>query len=185
MAYLLSAEYTKYCGGVTVTDEQVEYASGLIDAIIGKTLVSTETTELVNLKNNKGKLRYNPVISITDVKGVTITCNGVSESALPLTSVYVMDNYGHFQFFPNVGINSIVWGSPETLKVTYNYGYSVIPTDIKVVCGSIAKNIANMEAVGGISGAKSIASLDFNIAMFDDRLFSSNEILILQKYKEV
>ena len=185
MAYLLSTEYTMYCGGVTVTNEQVEYASGLIDAIIGKTLVSTETTEIVNLKNNKGKLRYTPVISITDIKGVTVTSNGVTESDLPINSVYVMDDYGHFQFFPNVGINSIVWGSPNTLKVTYNYGYTTVPTDIKVVCGSIAKNIANMEAVGGISGAKTISSLDFNISMFDDRLFSSNEILILQKYKEV
>ena len=185
MAYLLPSEYATYCGSIAVTEAIVEYASGLIDAIIGKTLNPTTDTFIVKLKNNKGKLRYTPVISVDTVKGINVSYSGVTESDLPINSVYLTDVYGHLQFFPGAGINSIVWGSPESLKLTYHYGYETIPTDIKIVCGSIAKNIANMDSTGGISGAKSITSLDFSIAMFDDRLFSSNESLILSKYKGV
>jgi len=187
MAYLLPSEYIAYCGtDVTVTDADVLYATGLINAIIGKTLEPTEATELVKLKkDDNGKLKYTPVVSVTTVVGVNITPHGVTESDLPVASVYLMDDYGRFRFFAGMGINSMVWGSPSNLKVTYNYGYATIPEDIKVVCGVIAKNIVKIDSIGGLSGAKSIASLDFNIAMFDDRLFSSNELVMLQKYKVV
>ena len=187
MAYLDPSEYEEYCGTeVTVTDADVKYATGLINAIIGKSLESTEATEMLRLKkDDSGKLRYTPVISVSKVIGVNITPTGATESELPVASVYLMDDYGRFRFFAGMGINSMVWGSPSNLKVTYNYGYAVIPEDIKVVTAAIAKNIVKIDSISGLSGAKSIASLDFTIAMFDDRLFSSNELLILQKYKVV
>lgn len=187
MAYLEPSEYTQYCGDTMVTDEEVAYATGLINAIIGKTLEITEVTEIVKIKDSKGKLKNTPVTngSITAVKGINISPYGITESDMPLSSVYIIDNYGRFMFFAGAGINSMVWGAPSNLKITYNYGYTEIPEDVKRVCGAIAKNIVRIDSIGGISGAKSISSLDFNIAMFDDRLFSSNESLILQKYKEV
>lgn len=184
MAYLDPSEYTTYCGDVDVTDFDVAYASGLIDAIIGKTLEPSEDTYLVKLRGDKGKLRYAPVIEVLDIKGVNVSSAGVTESSMPISSIYVTDDYGRFQYF-STGINSMVWGTPSNLKVKYKYGYNEIPEDIKIVCGSIAKNIVRIDSIGGISGAKSISSLDFNISMFDDRLFSSNELLILQKYKGV
>jgi len=186
MAYLEPSEYIAYCGDIEVTDADIAYASGLIDAIIGRSLLPAETVELVKIKKeNKGQLKVTPIIEVLDVKGINITSYGVTESELPPTSVYIMDDYGRFVFFAGQGINSMIWGTPSNLKVRYKTGYAVIPEDIKVTCASIAKNIVKLESVGGMSGAKSIASLDFNIAMFDDRLFSSNELLMLSKYKGV
>lgn len=185
MAYLNPTEYTQYCGDTAVSDADVAYATGLINAIIGKSLEPNEYTEVVKIKDCKGKLKNTPVVSITEVKGIGVSYNGIAESDLPVNSVYVIDDYGHFMFFAGSGINSMVWGVPSNLKIKYSYGYTVIPDDIKIVCGAIAKNIVKVDSIGGISGAKSITSLDFSIAMFDDRLYSSNEQLILQKYKVV
>jgi hypothetical protein len=185
MAYLEPSEYITYCGDTPVTEADIKYATGLINAIIGRSLEPDTTVELVKLKKSAGKLKNTPVISVGQIVGVNITSYGVTESDLPLNSIYITDEYGRFAFFPGVGINSIVWGTPSNLKITYNYGFEEIPEEIKVVCGSIAKNIVKIDSIGGISGAKSISSLDFTIAMFDDRLYSSNEMLILQKYKGV
>lgn len=185
MAYLTPSEYIQYCGDTAVTDGDIAYATGLINAIIGRSLEPSETIELVKLKGDKGQLRNTPIVDILDIKGVNITSRGVTESELPLTSIYVTDDYGRFMFFAGAGIDSMIWGTPSNLRIKYTSGYAEIPEDIKIVCGSIAKNIVRIDSIGGISGAKSISSLDFNIAMFDDRLFSSNELLILQKYKGV
>lgn len=186
MAYLEPSEYAKYSPDITLTDNEVLYASGLIDAIIGRSLMPFETVELVKIKKeNKGQLKVTPIIEILDVKGLNITSIGVTESDMPPSSVYVIDDYGHFVFFANQGINSMIWGTPSNLKIRYKSGYLVIPEDIKVTCASIAKNIVKLESVGGLSNAKTISSLDFQIAMFDDRLFSSNDTLLLQRYKAV
>jgi hypothetical protein len=186
MAYLVPSEYTQYCGSdVIVTDTAVAYASGLIDAIIGHTLEPFTEPQLVQLKKDKGKLKHTPVIEVMSIYGVNITPTGVNESELPINSIYITDEYGRFQFFQGASLSSVIWGSPTHLRITYKHGYIDIPEDIKIICGSIAKNIAKVDEIGGISGAKSITSLDFSIAMFDDRLFSSNELLVLQKYKEV
>lgn len=190
MAYLTPSEYSEFCRNPDVTTSDIEFATGLINAIIGKSLEPTTTTETVKLKHDRGqqrwtgKLRYTPVVNVTSVTGVNIGSNGVTESEMPLTSLYMQDDYGHFMFFPSVGINSMIWGTPENLKISYDYGYTLIPMDIKVVCGSIADNTVAVKSMGG-SGAKSIASLDFTVAMFDDKFYTSNELTILQRYKAV
>lgn len=188
MAYLQPSEYAKYSPEVDIGDAEVQYATGLINAIIGRSLEVGETVEVVKVKKeNKGQLKITPIVEIIDVKGLNITSAGITESDLPPTSVYVTDDYGRFLFFSGQGINSMIWGTPSNLKIRYKYGYDIadIPEDIKVTCASIAKNIVKLESVGGLSGAKSIASLDFTISMFNDQLFSSNELLLLSRYKVV
>lgn len=187
--YLEPEEYEIYCSEPDVTDFDIEFASCCIDAYIGKSIGAFEKTETVNLnKKNQGRLTKTPILEITNIEAIYHNIFGLSMEQIPLDGIY-LDDYGLFTYCFHAsgrGYNQMIFGcSPKKLRITYTYGYKEIPKDIKIVCGIIASNYVRNKSMGGFSGAKQISSLDFNVVLFDDKIMSSNEISILNRYKDL
>lgn len=172
-----------------------EYALRLIEAYIGKPLtVQTATEPMVKLtKKGVGTLKNLPVITITEVKGIQrrqqtqygFVGNNVTETTIDPASIYLIDDSGHFVVNLETSILAQIWGQPDFYRITYTYGFATIPDEIEAVARIIESNILKKEEMGGLNGVKQISTLDFNVALFDDSLISSNELSILNKYKGV
>jgi hypothetical protein len=167
--------------------EQVEYASNLIDSYLGFTIGENTMTEpmIKPNRNNICVLKHHPVLSVTEIKGIQMSPFGITEVDMDVSSVYFVDDYGRFMlnYGSSLGIN--IWGIPKTFKVTYKWGWSSIPEEIKRVCAAIATSLSKAESMGGFTGAKIVTSLDFSVTMFNDSIISSSELSILNKYKVI
>lgn len=184
MNYLKPNEYEMYADGATEFD--VMFASRVIDAYLGKEIKEQKTIEKITLsKHGTGRMEYSPVIDIISVSGVYKSKFGVMKEQLPIDSIdYTND--GFFEFINSPSVNFAVFGlKPTKLVIEHTYGYKEVPEDIKVVCGIIARNRRRNESMGGFSNAKQVSSLDFNVVLFDDSIISSNERMLLNKYKDV
>jgi hypothetical protein len=183
MPYLQPSEYSTYCTEFTVDDFHVLMASNLIDSFIGKTIGSTSFTEIVKLsKKFIGKLNHLPIVSVSEVKLVQVSPFGLTENDGNTESIYFTDTYGRFQYISGNSLGVQLWGNPNTLKITYNAGFSIIPEDIKIACGAIAQNISQAK---NFSGVKEMSDLDLRVSMFDDSFLPSDIRMILSKYKQV
>lgn len=185
MAYLSETERDSLCPSASM--DNVEYASLLIDAYLGFTIGENTSVEpmVKPNKNNICSLKHYPVLSIESISGITMSPFGISEVPLAESSVYFVDEYGRFMvnYSNTLGVN--LWGKPNAYKVTYKWGWPIVPDEIKRVCAAIAISLAKAEAMGGFTGAKSISSLDFSVTMFNDNIVSSSELSILNKYKVI
>lgn len=185
MAYLTQTEAESLCPSASMSD--VEYASLLIDAYLGFTIGENTTTEpLVKpKKNNICTLKHYPIIAVTEIKGIQMSPFGLTETPMDTSSIYFVDEYGRFMVNYGSSLSVTLWGKPNAYKVTYKWGWVVVPDEIKRVCAAIATSLAKVEAMGGFKGAKTVSSLDFSVTMFDDSIVSSSELSILNKYKVI
>jgi hypothetical protein len=171
------------------------YALKLIESYIGKPLTVQTVVEPMVKTNKKGigTLKNLPIVAVTEVKGIQrrqqtqfgFTANNVTETTIDPTSLYFVDEYGHFIVNLDTAILTQIWGEPDFYKVKYTYGFAAIPDEIETVARIIESNILKKEEMGGLNGVKQISTLDFNVALFDDKLISSNELSVLNKYKGV
>ena len=184
MAYLTTQEISDYCKSIMgVTDYEVKIASTLIDAFLGHVLLEETYTDTITLnKKCRGKLTKSPVTEIVEVKSITITPFGISESSVPNDSVYLDDDYGYFSYV-DTGMNYIVWGTkPNKLRVKYKAGLTSVPENVKIATGILAQNIKQK---GSFSGMKEIQTLDYRVAFMDDSIFTREVITLLSPYRGV
>lgn len=185
MAYLTDIERESLCPSASMSD--VEYASLLIDAYLGFTIGENTAVEpmVKPNRNNLCCLKHYPVLLVTSIKGIQSTPFGISEVELNPSNIYFVDDYGRFMMNGGGSIGASIFGQPKAYKVTYKWGWTVVPDEIKRVCAAIATSLAKVEAMGGFKGAKTVSSLDFSVTMFDDSIVSSSELSILNKYKVI
>lgn len=184
MAYLDDAERLEKCPNASMDD--VEFASMVINAYIGKEIGKFEETQKINLsRKSKGKLDNIPVISIVEVKAVFRNMFGKSEEMLDPETIEYDREYGYFEFYPNsCSMNNVVFGvQPTTLVIKYQHGYETIPDDIKKVCALIADNTARANAMGLFPGVKQISDLNFSLVLFNENIVTPDVRLLLSKYK--
>jgi hypothetical protein len=197
MIYLTLNEATAYCTISGVTQQIINQASGLIDTYVGS-LDKKQKTEVVQANNKsinrlsvatgraiKGKLsqvRTNvPLVTVDALRGVYKTMFGTTYETLSTTDFYV-DDQGHFTYYPSIGLNSIIYGaSPIALEVTYTYGYTTPPEDLKLACSLICQNLARR----GSFGAKSIQDFDVSLTFLDDSIITTDIRSILMRYRGV
>ena len=204
MIYLTLQEISTYTTISGITQQVINQASGLIDTFVG-TLDKKQKVEVINVNNRssgltmanmsigglatgrtlKGKLsqvRTNvPLVSIDTLRGVYKTMFGTTYETLATSDFYV-DDQGHFSYYPSLGLNSIIYGAtPVALEVTYTYGYTDAPEDLKLACGLICQNLARR----GSFGAKSIQDFDVSLTFADDSIITSDIRSILMKYRGV
>ena len=200
MKYLTLNEASTYCTISGITQQIIDQASGLIDTYVAsldkkqkveviqantRSVSSLSTGNLPTAKAIKGKLsqvRANvPLVTVDLLRGVYKTMFGTTYETLSAVDFYV-DDQGRFTYYPSMGINSIIYGaSPIALEVTYTYGYTTPPEDLKLACGLICQNLARR----GSFGAKSIQDFDVSLTFLDDSIITSDIRSILMRYRGV
>ena len=200
MKYLTLNEVSTYCTISGITQQIIDQASGLIDTFVGSLdkkqkveVIQANTRSVSRLsmgnlptaRTIKGKLsqvRTNvPLVTIDLLRGVYKTMFGTTYETLSTTDFYV-DDQGRFTYYPSMGLNSIIYGaSPIALEVTYTYGYTTPPEDLKLACSLICQNLARR----GSFGAKSIQDFDVSLTFLDDSIITSDIRSILMRYRGI
>lgn len=200
MKYLTLNEVSTYCTISGITQQIIDQASGLIDTFVGSLdkkqkveVIQANTRSVSRLsmgnlptaRTIKGKLsqvRTNvPLVTIDLLRGVYKTMFGTTYETLATTDFYV-DDQGRFTYYPSIGLNSIIYGaSPIALEVTYTYGYTTPPEDLKLACSLICQNLARR----GSFGAKSIQDFDVSLTFLDDSIITSDIRSILMRYRGI
>lgn len=189
--YLTEDEILTYCtsqAGVNISD--VVIASQLIDGYLGKSFAVTEISETVKVNaKHRGKLKNSPVIEVKSIVELVITPLGVTQQDIALDKLFLdYENDGYFTYIANTSPfaysfmdNCCTNASRERcLKVTYTYGYDVIPEDIKIVCAMLAQNIRQMQSFAGF---KRLTTLDYTVELANPSFFTNDMRIILNKYK--
>lgn len=185
MIYLTLADVPNYCS-VSVDQVALTQANIIIETYLGDIGEQQKVDEKVSLnRSNKGKLQKIkdniPLVSIDSVKGQVRTPFGISEDDISTTNVDV-DPYGYLVYYPGCGLNQMIFGGNiNTLLVTYTYGYSEPPEDLKFACAAIAMNIAKR----GTYGFKGLTDFDVQLQFLDDSIITSDIRMILNKYRGV
>lgn len=205
MKYLTLNEVSTYCTISGITQQIIDQASGLIDTFVGS-IDKKQKVEVIQSNNRsvgrlsmsnlsigglstgrtiKGKLsqvRTNvPLVTIDSLRGVYKTMFGTTYETLATTDFYV-DDQGHFTYYPSAGLNAIIYGAtPVALEVTYTYGFTTPPEDLKLACSLICQNLARR----GSFGAKSIQDFDVSLTFLDDSIITSDIRSILMRYRGV
>ena len=200
MKYLTLNEVSTYCTISGITQQIIDQASGLIDTFVGS-LDKKQKVEVIQANTRsvsglsigslptaraiKGKLsqvRTNvPLVTVDSLRGVYKTMFGTTYETLSTADFYV-DDQGRFTYYPSMGLNSIIYGaSPIALEVTYTYGYTTPPEDLKLACSLICQNLARR----GSFGAKSIQDFDVSLTFLDDSIITSDIRSILMRYRGI
>ena len=189
--YLTEEEIPKYCtsqAGVELGD--ILIASQLIDGYIGKSFDVKEVSETVNVNaKHRGKLKFSPVIEVKSVTEIMITPLGVNRQSVDKDKIILdVEQDGYFAY---IGSKSPFAFNPygiceyephtQRLEVTYDYGYSEVPEEIKVVCGMLAQNIRQLQSFVSF---KRLNTLDYTVEMANPSFFSQDMRMILDKYRE-
>lgn len=185
MIYLDASEVATYC---TMPIEQtvLTQANLIVESYIGDIGQQQKVNERIVLnRSNRSKLskiKDNvPLISVDEVTAQTRTPFGISNEAIDVSNV-VVDNYGYLTYYPGSSMmQQMFGGTTKEILVTYTYGWSTIPSDIKFATGVIAQNIAKR----GTFGNKSIVDFDVQLQFLDDSVVTSDVRLVLQKYRGV
>lgn len=189
--YLSDEEITKYCTQIPgVTSSDVVTASDLIDGYCGISFAVNKATEMVKVnRKSRGKLRHTPVIDITEVVEVSRSMFGKTETTGETTNVDLDPELdGYFYYLAPYSILEGAYGgciccnpALKTLKITYSYGYSETPEQIKVVTAMLAQNIHQLQTFAGI---KKLNTLDYTIEMANSSFFTDDMRRLLAPYKE-
>lgn len=189
--YLTDEEILTYCTSqVGVNSSDVIIASHLIDGYLGKTFGVNEISETVNInQKQRGKLVHAPVVEIKAITELVITPLGVTRQEISLDNLILdIENDGYFTYiaksspFAYSFMDNLCSQNCRVrrLEVTYTYGYSVIPEDIKIVCSMLAQNIRQMQTFAGF---KKLNTLDYTVEMANPSFFTSDMRIILDKYR--
>lgn len=190
MQYLTIDEIPKYCtiqAGVEESD--VRIASSLIDGYVGKSFGLQNKTETVKVRKNRGKLNFSPIIDVVSVYERTYTGIGLNRTEIPKDRI-ILDSEMDGYFYYNKPINPIFFEMDYEydcfsrmvieLEVSYKYGFSEVPEDVKQVCAMLAQNIRQQNSFAGI---KKLNTLDYTVEMGNPSFFTQDMRLILDKYR--
>lgn len=188
--YLTEEEIEKYCDMMPVTESQVIFASGIIDAYVGtvngKSKFSIFTSSEILQVRRKGalKLRNAPVISI---EHVFLRGNNyfTTPSEYELTVDYLQwdsDGYIYMDINGNRSINTNYWYMPtaKEVRIEYTYGYSEVPERVKLACAMLAMNISQ---TASFTSLDSITTLDSRFALANPSLFTPDIKALLSEYR--
>lgn len=131
----------------------LDIASGVIRSYLGYDVLAATAVEYCDpLGGSFVELRQTPVITLTTLEYLDRT-TGLWVTANPATDYAISRRLGFVALKPGVGIP---WPTdPESIRVTYDYGYPTVPDPIKgVVLGVAARQWATpvgveSERVGG------------------------------------
>lgn len=190
MQYLTEDEIIEYCqlqAGVTVSD--VIIASELINGFVGKSFDTKEVSESVKVNaKRRGKLNYNPVIEVLDIKELVVTPLGITRQNIDNEKIFLdIEGDGYFTYlannspfaYPTMSFDYST-SKEKRLEVKYKYGYKTIPEEIKTVCAMLAQNIRQLETFAGIT---KLTTLDYTVQMANPSFFTDDMRMILNKYK--
>ena len=187
--YLTEDEILVYCQlQAGVTQEDVIIASELIDSYVGKSFSVKEISESIKVNDKRrGKLNYFPVVKISKVEESVVTAIGITtQSVSPDKIVLDIEQDGYFTYiaptspFACPSMFGCQANTNKRLNVTYQYGYSAIPQDIKIVCAMLAQNIRQLQTFAGIA---KLTTLDYTVQMANPSFFTDDMRIILAKYR--
>lgn len=191
VGYLTEEEIVLYCDMLPVTNMQVLFASGIIDAFVGKVnggskFISNQATEK-NLKPQRRgmvKVKYSPIISIDDIS-LCVPNSFAYTATVPIDTNEVSFDPDGYIYMPScqglpVTPNNLLGLSPIGINITYTYGYSEIPSAIKLACAMISMNIAQQ---GGFANIESATNLDVRYSLTDPSVFTDDVRRLLAEYR--
>lgn len=178
--YLQLTEVPTYCEYFSdITEATIDFAETLVDSYLGQPLEEQTTTQEVKLtRKNTGKLEHNHVTSIVSATGVYRTPSGFQEESIDVSHVRCDDN-GYFEYFPfnsALSINYFLGYQMYSIKLEYKYGFSTIPTNLKRAVAMICQNMSEKKTFGNI---KSYTTIDVQMALFDNSVFTKDIRMIL------
>jgi hypothetical protein len=185
MIILTQSELSAYTSA-TIDDTVLNQANILINSYvgdIGKQQVSDERISLSGYAKPKlSKVKeYIPLVSVDILKTQLRTPFGLTTETIDTSRVYV-DSFGYVDYYPDCGLGQMIFGgTPQTLLVTYTYGYTTAPDDLKLACAIIAQNIAKR----GTFGANRVTDFDVTLQFLDDSIITSDVRRVLNKYRGV
>ena len=181
MAYITMDEVTTYCKIPTVTAQDLQLATDVIDAYKDRSFEPTNFTDMSKLRKRSGmgwgqclsgRVLHNPIIAVTDITTqVPSPFGGLQTVHYPIESIqFDDDNSLYYTFYPMISSTPQPFTPPipKVIRVSYSSGYEVIPEQVKYCCGVLADSINKN---GGFNNYKARTDFDMSIT------FSSEGIL--------
>jgi hypothetical protein len=178
--YLTMAEVPLYCEFFTnITETTIEFAEQMVDMYLDEELLEqTSIAEIKLTRKNTGKLPNRLVNSIVTVTGIYMTSSGFVESTLDVANVKFQKN-GYFEylnFVTPLSINQYLNYPLYSLKIQYTHGYATVPKNLKRAVAMICQGLAEKRT---FSSLKAWTTLDTQITLFDDSIFTKDIKMIL------
>jgi hypothetical protein len=182
--YLQLAEVPSYCEYFTdITEVTIDFAESLIDSYLGESLMeTTDTWEGKLSRKNTGKLEYSNVTQLMNASAVYKTPTGFQESPVDINSIRY-DKNGYFEYVPfmsALSINTYLGYPMYSIKIEYKHGYSTVPSNLKRAVAMVCQNMSEKKTFGNL---KSYTTIDVQMALFDDSVFTKDIRMLLDCLK--
>lgn len=183
MAYITEQEIATYCKIPTVTLQDLELATAIINSYKTRSFNVETYTEMAKLKKRNGmyfmqsfsgKLLHYPRVEIKNIiTQVPSPFGGLQDVSYPTDSILFDDDTSlYFTFIPVNSATPIPFTPPlpKFIRVTYTSGFEAIPEQIKYICGAIADAVNRN---GGFTNYKSRTDFDMSLTFSNEGILTS------------
>lgn len=186
MTFVTMEELGTYVPTVGITQQLLNQANSIVGSIVGDISTKSVTDEVVKLNSrNVGKLKnvreMLPLVSLESVKSRGRSPFGITEEQLSIDSVDISE-FGYLTYYGSCGLSQAIFRyKPSQLLVSYTYGYTEVPDEIKMATSVIANGLVKRK----LDGLKQLTDYDMTFVWADDSIVSSDIRDILMKYRGV